>query len=802
MKRTTAWISATLMGVGTLGMGVATASEPPPSGPAGGYEAAVARDARGVAHITAADWGSLGFGQGYALAEDRACTVLDQVVKVRGERSRWLGPGEGDANVNSDFAYRHLGLWEDAPQRWADQPPRVQEVMAGFVAGFNASVTAGAVGPNWCAGEPWVGPITTQDLYAVLSDVLILASSRQLIDSIGSTVPPGAAPAPTEPAADLASVAATTEPAGASNGWALGAERSTTGGGLLLANPHFPWEGELRFWENHLTIPGELNVYGVALTGLPGVQIGFNDAVAWTHTVSAGHRFVLYRYDLDPSDPTAYLVDGEPVAMEADEITIEVAGADGATTEATRTLYSTKHGPVVSVGPLGWTAEQAVAIGDANAEITTVIQQYLGMDAAASMDEFQAVHAEFQGVPWVNTISASADGRAWLADVSATPNLSPEAIAAWQAEREAGGLIGLAYDQFGVFLLDGSNSLYDWVDDPAAAAPGLIPYERTARLERTDYVFNANDSHWLTNPDELLVGFSPLQGAEGVPQSPRTRTNAMLLGESDEPWSIDDVEAAIFSDRSVLSELLRAPLVEACTEQPTVDVGGAPFDLAPACAVLDAWDGTYTLDAAGAVLFREWLSRYAWADLNDAGVLFSDAFDPADPAGTPKVPVTDRAGWLVNLASAAQLLEFTGVPLDAALRDWQWEIRTGDRIPIHGGTNTDGVANIVDCCAEGSDLGPTADPGAPVNDATYLSDVPGAGIGYPIERGASFVMALQFGPDGPVAEGLLTYGNPDDPADPAYRAGLELFSAGEWAPLAFTADDVAAATVESATVTG
>ena len=100
--------------------------------------------------------------------------------------------------------------------------------------------------------------------------------------------------------------------AGASNGWGLGADRSTTGGGLLLANPHFPWEGELRFWENHLTIPGELNVYGVGLTGLPGVQIGFNDAVAWTHTVSAGHRFTLYRYDLDPTDPTTYLVDGEP----------------------------------------------------------------------------------------------------------------------------------------------------------------------------------------------------------------------------------------------------------------------------------------------------------------------------------------------------------------------------------------------------------------------------------------------------------------------------------------------------------
>ena len=60
-------------------------------------------------------------------------------------------------------------------------------------------------------------------------------------------------------------------------------------------------------------------------------------------------------------------------------------------------------------------------------------------------------------------------------------------------------------------------------------------------------------------------------------------------------------------------------------------------------------------------------------------------------------------------------------------------------------------------------------------------------------------MTLQFGPDGPVAEGFLTYGNPDDPSDPAYRAGLEAFSAGEWRPLRSRREDVAA--IESGTAT-
>jgi acyl-homoserine-lactone acylase len=76
------------------------------SSPPDTYEVTIARDPYGVPHITAADWGSLGFGQGYALAEDRACTLLDQIVKVCGERARWFGPGDGEANLNSDFACR------------------------------------------------------------------------------------------------------------------------------------------------------------------------------------------------------------------------------------------------------------------------------------------------------------------------------------------------------------------------------------------------------------------------------------------------------------------------------------------------------------------------------------------------------------------------------------------------------------------------------------------------------------------------------------------------------------------------
>jgi acyl-homoserine-lactone acylase len=402
-------------------------------------------------------------------------------------------------------------------------------------------------------------------------------------------------------------------------------------------------------------------------------------------------------------------------------------------------------------------------------------------------------------VPWVNTIATSADGRAWYADTSATPNLSDEALAAWTAERAAGGLLGLAYDQFGVVMLDGSDSLYEWVDDPSAPAPGLLPYADLPQLERTDWVFNANDSFWLTHPDELITGFSPLQGEVEVPQSPRTRMNAVLLGESDDTWTIDDVQDAIFSTRSLLADLLLPTLVEACTATPTVDVDGAPVDLTGACTALAGWDGTYDLDAQGAAVFREFVARFSFDERTNAGRLFADGFDPTAPVGTPATPAADTSAWLQELGRAVRYMESLGVPVDAPLGDVQFEVRTGDRIPIHGGDGVEGVANVVGCCAGSGTLQETADEGEYGDDFSYLTDLPG----FPISSGASFVMALEFTDDGPVAEGFLTYGNPDDPDDPAYRLGLETFSAQAWRPFRFTAGALDAdPDVETTTVAG
>ena len=83
-----------------------------------------------------------------------------------------------------------------------------------------------------------------------------------------------------------------------SNAYGLGSEATDNGRGMLLGNPHFPWDGSERFYEAQLTIPGQVNVSGGALFGVPIINIGHTDHLAWSHTVSTAYRFTPFELKL------------------------------------------------------------------------------------------------------------------------------------------------------------------------------------------------------------------------------------------------------------------------------------------------------------------------------------------------------------------------------------------------------------------------------------------------------------------------------------------------------------------------
>lgn len=732
----------------------------------------------GVPHIRAADWYSLGFGQGVACARDNVATIWDAATKVRSERSRFWGAGAEDNFVASDLGYLALGLTARAAALRDAQSPDVAAMVRGYVAGCNRALEdARAAGtlPPWCADAAWLVPLDELDLYRVVVDVGLMASGRNLVGLIGRAEAPGPdGPCPPAPLSALGAANA------ASNGWAFGSEVTASGGGMVVANPHFPWYGEARFWECHLTIPGEIDVYGVSLIGLPGVQIGFNATLGWTHTFSRGNRFTLYRLDLAPDDPTSYRFGDDVRPMTPAEYTVTVAESDGSTREVRRTLWSSHHGPMVNLPLLGWSDDVAFTYRDANIDNTGMLELFLGMDRARDVDELAAVLARTKAMPWLNTLAADARGRTFYGDVSATPNISAAAQARYRERLATDPIAALLADNR-VPLLDGSDPDDEWVDAPGARAPGLIPHDDLPVLVDVDYVVNCNDSHWLTNPDHPLEGYSVLHGFERTPRSLRTRQNLvqvrrLVAGSGVTP-------AGALADLLV-SECLSAPLLR---DGVVARLGAAGRD--DMARILAAWDGTVGTDAVGAVLWRELLAAFGPPDRLDAGGLFSVPFDPDDPVATPHTlapPVDGFDPVVVALDAALGLLERAGVAADARLGDVQWT-RCGDiRVPVPGGGEVEGVANVLAPLGALASHSLVPTPEAPEVFGDRVSPTGLGPGGYQVTYGTSWLMAVEFTTDGPDALGLLAYGQAEDTDTSAAVDAARALGDGAFRRLAFS----------------
>lgn len=799
------------------------------TGAEGGYEATIRRTEGNVAHIVAADLPSLAFGQGWASAEDRACDLADQVVKVNSQRARYFGPGDDDENINSDFAWAAVGIRDIAEDDWNAADEGLRKVFSAYTAGWNAQIEDIGVDniADWCAGEEWVRPLEPVEVYSYARSIGLLASSGAIIDMIGVAQPPTEATADDTAAegeeAMGAPVVDTSELG--SNAWAIGSDSTDSGGAILLANPHFPWEGELRFWEVHLTIPGEVDMYGVQLSGLPGVGIGFGEHFGWTHTVSAGNRMTPYTLDLVEGSPTTYRYGDETREMTSEDVTIEVLGDDGDLTDTTRTLWRSHYGPILDFPGVGWSDSLATTVRDANIDNDEFISQYIDTLYAKTLDDLVELNRKYTGVPLFNTIAASDDGRVWYADTSATPNLSKAAQDAYEASLETNFLASAAADS-GAILLDGSDPLFEWQDVDGARDPGLVPFDEMPMVMTTDYVFNANDSFWMPNATKMLEGdYSILHGAQRTSRSPRTRQNAVVLegvvGDGGDGVTLDTVKDAALANHGYTSAALKDAVVERCRATGQVDVDelagketkagdeieglpAASVDLNQACDVVDAWDGSYDVDSRGAILWREFMARFPSADLNEAGSLWAEPFDPEHPVDTPAnlaQPESDGTDPVMeNLARAVQVLDQAGVAIDAPLGDVQFSYRNGQRVPMHGGNASDGVTNIVTWSTGFSILDPfiktlrgvPVAPDSPIIRADFLGPDGKVAeeLGSPVTFGTSFLMAVEFTDDGPVANTFLTYGNVADRSNPSYTEATEQFSKKNWKHVLFSSSDI------------
>jgi acyl-homoserine-lactone acylase len=778
------------------------------------YNTCVRRTRFGIPHIKADNFGSLAYGYAYAFAQDNLCVIADSYVTVNAQRSRFFGPdagyvfqGNGAAvnNLNSDFLFQQIIDDGRIEALLTQEPPlgprpEIKEGVKGYVAGYNRylrDVGVANLPDASCRGKPWVRPITEMDVYRRFYQLALLASSGVAIDGIGSAQPP----ATSAPSGTQSANSTQTEPEQAarllkdryqalaigSNAVALGKDATSNGHGMLLGNPHFPWQGSERFYQAHLTMPATvgrpaIDVAGASLFGVPLILIGYTDSMAWSHTVSTAFRFTPYELTLVPGIPTSYLVDGMPEAMTARVVSVQALKTDGTLETRTRTLYSTRYGPmltsILGLPIFPWTPVRAFALADANASNFRYVNHFFEMNQAKNSREALEILERNQGIPWVNTIVADKAGEALYADISVTPNVSNSKAQTCNTE------LGIAtFQLLGLPVLDGSRTACAWDNDADALQPGTFGPDNMPHLFRDDYVTNSNDSYWLSNPEEPLTGFARIIGDENATRTLRTRLGLVMVREqlaNGGKFTRQALQDMVFNNRQYAGELWRDALVGLCQQLP----GGlelsssGPVVVSEACPALADWDLHDDLDSNGAILFRRFASRLLGVLPVGPGdiltpvadqLVFSTPFDANNAVDTPSG--LNILSPLVHLALGDAVNDLTGagIPLTAPLRGFQFEKRGDEKIPIHGGPGTVGVFNAINVGWQPPE-------------------------GYPdVSHGSSYVQVVSFTDSAcPDVRTILTYSQSTNPASPHYADQTRLYSNKTWVQPPFCEADITA----------
>jgi acyl-homoserine-lactone acylase len=779
------------------------------------FEATVVRTTYGIPHITANDFGGLGYGAGYAYAQDNYCVLMREIVSASGQTAKYFGESEG--NVDADFVYSFVNSDEIIRSDFlAVVPPDLQALVKGYAAGLNryleeTGIDGLAEGPEGCRGAEWVRPVTDVDVSKRLRKLILTAGTEQLM----SLVVAAADAAPLQSASlsgsviestpfDMSALTMPPPEVMGSNAYAIGADGSQTGHAMLLGNPHFPWQGSERFYVQHLTVPGQYDVMGASLQGVPLINVGFNKDVAWTHTVSTAQRFSLFELHLVKGDPYKYEFDGETRSIEANPVTIEVKLEDGTVEKRTKNIYTSHFGPIIELSALsdlvgGWPTGSGTVFSfkDANLDNTRILTQFLSMGQAGSIDEFETALRQV-GLPWVNTIAADRSGTGYYADVSTVPHVTQDKL-----NDCSSGLVTQMITNQGIAALDGSRSECEWGTDSDGPA-GLLGFDKLPKIRTSadvPYVGNANDSYWLSSPKHLLEGYSPLMGRtgfgppEGIEQSLRTRLAFLQADEriagtdglGEGGFTLDLLQELMFGSRNMAAELVREDVVAICKGVTNWGEGDCPdgigaysentTDAAEACTILENWDGLYNVDSVGPALWRN-----VWFAIDGVENLWSVPFDAADPVGTPNTLNTENTDVVeavrCALGAGVDFLLDNSIPID---RPWgevqfRWNGDGTKKIPIHGGRSG------------------------------YMFSVISAGFvedeGYSdITHGNSYIQTVTWDDtECPDAYAVLSYSQSTDPASDHYSDMTELYSQKGWNDMPFCEADIAAETLSTVTI--
>jgi len=496
-------------------------------------------DTWGVPHITANSDTALFFAQGWAQMHNHANHILQLYGRSRGRAAEYWG----EEMLQNDLIIHTLKIPETAERSTRVQDPELKRIYQAFIDGLNAYAEAH---PDEIDEENRIVlPLTANDLN--MHSMFVVFTRFVGGSELGR---------------------AQRWPDMGSNTWAIGPSRSASGNAMLVQNPHLPWGDEFLFFESHFNYQGR-NLYGVTLTGFPGIAIGFNESLGWSHTDNTIDNSDTYEVEIRDGQ---YLLDGEPKAFDVASKTIKIKNGDGSMREQEIDLYSTDHGPVIKR-----TEDRALALRLVGYDRPNMLLQWWQMINSKNLDEFEEA-LQMAQIPFWNVMYADRFGDIFYLFNGLVP------------ERAEGD-----WNYWNRIIPDGKGSDI-WTS--------VHPYSDLPKLKNPEngWLQNANDPPWTSTIPMALdpEQYPPYMAPRGMSFRPQ-RSAKMIL--EDESITYEELVEYKLSTRLEVADRILDDLFEA------IDASGSEKALA-AKEVLENWDREADVDSRGTVLFLTWAEKW------------------------------------------------------------------------------------------------------------------------------------------------------------------------------------------------
>lgn len=444
-----------------------------------------------------------------------------------------------------------------------------------------------------------------------------------------------------------------------SNNWAIGAEKSATGYPILANDPHLDLNLPSLWYEIQLVSP-TMNVYGASLPGSPAIIIGFNQNIAWGLTNVDADVLDFFQIKFKDTTMQAYWHDNQ--WKNTTRVIEKIKMRNGKIVNDT--VVHTHHGPILFhqkqlLGKkypvnhaMRWVAH------DKSNELLT----FCKLNQSKNYTDFQNAIATFV-CPAQNFIYADIEKN----------------IALW-----SNGKYPLKWPEQGKFILDGTDSQYEW--------QGWIPQAQNPHVKNPPrgFVSSANQAPTdATYPYYLNWQFATPQRA--------VRINERL--QRMEKATPDSLRVLQNDNTNVLARDI-LPLMLRFTPAKSKKLDEKLF------FELERWNYKNDADLLSPTFFQEW-----WTRLNNA--IWQDDFGVQPDLRYPSRGVTldivkyqPRSRWIDNVKTIEKedLSTLLGQTYEATYqaltkkhgsdkKNWQWAKHKAThvdhlaKIPAFGKTN-------------------------------------------------------------------------------------------------------------------